>query len=174
MSGECISYRPNHPMSWDEFKKLADDLKVDYITRIRDRFGAPDKYIAEMFGVAGNTLGLYLKDLDLCVGKGANRPNWDKEKFHAWRTGADPDLVNENETEDISEDTEVEESVPEVVEENKDEGSACAVERICAVPTSGAMDFKCNADLAMNTIAQLLGSSKVNLHISWEVITEET
>lgn len=70
MSGECIKYASlKVPMSWDEFKALPNDLKKEYITSIRDRFDAPDKYIAEMLGVSCHTLGLHLRDIGLGVGK---------------------------------------------------------------------------------------------------------
>lgn len=97
MSGECKSYRLNDPMSWDEFKSMPDDLKVTYINGIRERFGAPDKYIAEMFGISQGQLGLYLHDLKLEAN--AKVESWEKESFLAWRSGADTTLVKENEPE---------------------------------------------------------------------------
>lgn len=97
MSGECKSYRLNAPMSWDEYKSMPDDLKVGYIQSIRDRFGAPDKYVADMFGCSQGQLGLYLRDLKLEVN--AKVETWEKESFLAWMTGADTTLVKENEPE---------------------------------------------------------------------------
>ena len=103
MNGEVKSYRLNSAMSWDEFMELPNDLKSDYITNIRDKFGAPDKYIAEMLGVAQGLFSMWLKDLklDLKIDGG----DWNKETFLAWTTGAKTDLVEEI---DISEEEETE------------------------------------------------------------------
>ena len=39
MNGEVKSISLNKPMDWAEFKTLADDLKVEYIKRLRKVLG---------------------------------------------------------------------------------------------------------------------------------------
>ena len=95
MNGEVKSYRLNDPMSWEEFKSLPDDLKVDYIKALREKFCVPDKYVAEMFGISMGQLGLYLRDLKLEMVHDIDI--WNKESFLAWMSGADSELVTENE-----------------------------------------------------------------------------
>lgn len=186
MSGECIKYASlKKPMNWDEFKVLPDDLKKEYINSIRDKFGAPDTYIAEMLGVSQKHMSLYFKDLGLNLGKGCGngRRKWEREQFYAWKTGADPELVK-GEPVDIVDteedgglidipsepiDCPVEEPVVESVKEST-EGQTGA--KICAIPKNGNMTFKCQADLALNTIAQLLGNTNVLIEINWTVIPD--
>lgn len=50
MNGECETYRLNEPMKWDEWKRLPNDLRIDYIKLIRQKFNAPDTEIAKMLG----------------------------------------------------------------------------------------------------------------------------
>lgn len=99
MNGEVKSYRLNSAMSWDEFKSMPDDLKVAYINGIRERFSAPDKYVAEMFGISQGQFGLYIKDLKLDVE--LEKGEWNKEAFLAWVSGADPSMVKEVEPEEV-------------------------------------------------------------------------
>lgn len=275
MNGEIKSYRMNDPMSWDEFKELPNDLKVDYIQSLRDKFGAPDKYIAEMFGIPLGQFGLYLRDLKLEMVHDIEI--WSKESFLAWRSGCSSELVKENDPEPVIvyertpmewaefktmsdddkieylkwvretfdtpekeiavmfgvnkatlatvvraldcgvgkgsgrgkrnwdrsefdawckgsyaavvEGTEVIEPViEEVVEEPvepevesevesesidiREEGATDSKVVNRAVPKFGQMEFECSADLALNTIAMILGSTNVKLSIHWDVVEE--
>lgn len=183
MSGECIKYASlKKPMTWEEFKKLPDDLKVEYIKSIRERFGVPDKHIAEMFGCSACTLSLWLKDLK-CSGKpSSGNKQWEKEKFYAWRSGADTDTVEgteevteEEETEIVTEMPEIdisENEAPEVTESpvegdtvRKSEG--CATEKKCAIPKTGTMTFSGSIDDILNTIGMLLNGANVSLEVQW-------
>ena len=42
LNGECKTYKLGAPMSWDEFNKMPDDLKVMYIKNLRKKFNVPD------------------------------------------------------------------------------------------------------------------------------------
>lgn len=50
MSGEVKSYRLNEPMNWKEFKAMPDDIKVSYISLLRQKYNAPDSHICKMMG----------------------------------------------------------------------------------------------------------------------------
>ena len=93
MSGKCVSYPMNKPMSWNEFMELPDDLKQLYIQSLRNKYDVPDEYLAKMFDVSRGQLGLYIKDLKLDIK--LEKGEWNKESFLAWSHGADPDLVKE-------------------------------------------------------------------------------
>lgn len=170
MSGQVIEYASlKKPMSWDEFKALPADLKKEYISSIRKNFGAPDKYIAQMLGVSGRTLSLYLNDFGLNAGKdaGNGKRKWKQEEFYAWSSGADM----------TAECAPVTETDPEIntdsssMSDKKTEGCSC--EKICAVPGSGQLTFTCPADQALNMIGMVLGNKNVKLHVAWNVIEEE-
>lgn len=94
MNGECKSYRMNDPISWSEFVEWPNEHKVSYIKRIREKFGASDKYVAEMFDVACNLFLMYVKELGLDA-KPECDEDWSRNKFYAWRSGAKTELVEE-------------------------------------------------------------------------------
>ena len=172
MNGEVKSYRMNDPMTWAEFKELPDDLKVDYIKALRNKFNVSDKYIAEMMGIHVRTLQLVLADLKCACGKsmyGGNR-KWPKEAFLAWAHGADPEAVSENEEEVVEEmtfeDLEASENVIEPVEETENSNED-STERVCASPVTGSVTFVCDADQALNMLATILGTHKVDLTVDW-------
>lgn len=101
MNGECIKYASlKKPMTWDDFKKLPDDLKKEYIESLREKFNVPDKEIGEMLGVGYNTVYRWFKCLGLCkgMGSGAKTTTWNKEGWIAWLNGADPNAVKDSES----------------------------------------------------------------------------
>lgn len=104
MNGEVKSYKLNDPMKWKEFKAMPDDVKVIYITAIRNRWNAPDTEIAKMLGVCKATIIRVIADLGLGKGKkaGGSRP-WDKEGFYAWVYGAPETADNNAAYEDVQE-----------------------------------------------------------------------
>ena len=171
MNGEVKSYRMNDPMTWTEFKELPDDLKVIYIKALREKFNVPDAAIAEMMGVPAYTLSRYFKYYGLARGKvaGGNTP-WQKEAFLAWAHGGDPEAVSENEEEVVEEmtfeDLEASESVVEPVEETENSNED-STERVCASPVTGSVTFVCDADQALNMLAMILGTHKVDLTVDW-------
>lgn len=173
MSGECKTYRLNEPMSWDEFKSMPDDLKVRYIKWIREKFNAPDTAIMKMFGTSSRTLGLYFKDLGLCLGKGGRTTlKWSKDSFLAWCNGADPNAVN-GETEEVVES--IIDDIPEESTESKVivEGTSVIEEKSeshCAIPVNGTMTFEGNVDDILRTVHMILNGKNVKLNVSWEVV----
>ena len=175
MSGEVIQYASlKKPMSWSEFKELPDDLKKEYIKSIREKFGAPDTYIAQMFGTSQRTLCMYFKDLGLGLGKhsGASKRKWKTEEFLAWQSGADLEAgVNPVPEETIESDTEPE--IPSDSSSLSDEetcGGCCEVNR--AVPKNGQMLFTCKAEEALNTIQLILGDKEVELFVEWRIVED--
>ena len=157
MSGEVVKYSSlKKPMTFDDFKTLPQDLKKEYITNIRDRFGAPDKYIAEMLGISSNYFSLYVRDFGLGAGKTAGNGNrkWNKEPFYAWRAGVDENAVC----------VPVEEEIDISDSENGD-----FVEKSSAVPVDGKLTFTCPADQALNMIGSILGTTNVRLEVKWTV-----
>lgn len=88
-NGEGDSEIPNlrKPMTFSKFKVLPDEMKTEYITWIREFFGAPDCHIAEtLFRISSITLRKEFAKLGLCAGKhsSASKKSWFKESFIAW------------------------------------------------------------------------------------------
>lgn len=87
MNGEVKSYRLNEPMTWKEFKKLPDDLKVTYIKLLREKWGVPDSHIAEMMGIGKCSISQEMTRLNLNGGRKPRDYKWDAEGFRAWAHG---------------------------------------------------------------------------------------
>lgn len=120
LNGECIKYASlKKPMTWSEFKELPDDLKVEYVKSLREKFKLPNTAFAEMFGIDSTVVSRYFKCLGLAIGSasGSGNRTWDKEGFLAWRGGAEDGVVKPSETPvDISKDDLVAENdTPELV-----------------------------------------------------------
>ena len=188
MSGEVIQYASlKKPMSWEDFKKLPNDLKAAYIKWIREKFNAPDNCIADMFGVKKNTFSTYMVDLKLNKGPGNAKKNWEKEKFYAWVHGIDENAVEgtaEVECEEV-----LPASVP-VAEQQPDISTEASYHPryyaytdgtellskptvIHVIPKSGSMSFEHNhVDDILQTVRALLDGAgvKINCTISWEVV----
>ncbi len=188
MNGECKSYKLNDPMTWKEFKSMPDDIKVTYIKLLRQKFNAPVTQIAKMMHVTEAAVRTELKRLNLAEGKTrSGRIKWDKEGFWAWANGAkklptpvpaeeptqeekvEPDPVQPEEPETfVEDDLPFEEPDPIPADDIK----PFPVLPVCATPINGSMQFKCPADQALNTLAQILGQANCAISIMWRVIEE--
>lgn len=175
MNGEVESYKLNYPMTWAEFKKMPDDLKITYIKLLRKRYNVPDSQIAEMLGVHKVTLCNFFKTIGL--GKGGKRSGvegWDKEGWLTWSKGIpvteDEDVgVSEGQT-CVQEDEVIEAPCEEYVEPI----SEAVAEVVQAVPVSGELTFKGSAETALRTVISLLGGANVKLTVTWTEITEDS
>lgn len=178
MNGECVTYNMKKPMHWDVFKSMHDELKKEYVEFIRGEFGAPDRAIAEMFGIHPVSLGKHFKMLGLTSGeKRSGKTKWDQYAFDVWR-GAILELpevpVVENTPETPVEPAGEEIDIPvesEVVEENAPVHDS--VERKRRIPGSGKMTFDGPIEEIVETLQMLLGGAEVTLDVAWTVIEKE-
>ena len=105
MNGEVREYRMNSPITYAEFKKYPDDLKKNYVKRLRDMFDVSDTDIAAMMGVKAKTLNAALVKIDASGGRRGKRKA-DYVAFEKWKrdNGAIPsDFVQLN-TDSVIED----------------------------------------------------------------------
>ena len=105
MNGEVREYRMNSPITYAEFKKYPDDLKKNYVKRLRDMFDVSDTDIAAMMGVKAKTLNAALIKIDASGGRRGKRKA-DYVAFEKWKrdNGAIPsDFVQLN-TDSVIED----------------------------------------------------------------------
>lgn len=195
MNGECKHYRLNDPMAWAEFKSLPDDLKITYIKLLRQKFNVPGNHIAKMMGINTCSYSNEINRLGISEGlhsRGRCTP-WDKEGFLAWWHGVDKPSESAPERltvtqEDLAEieeamggknlhikaETYVEDDLPfeEPVPAPVDNFTPSLGIPIAATPINGSMQFKCPADQALNTLAQLLGNANCAISVMWRVIEE--
>lgn len=115
MNGECKTYTMRDPLTWEQFKALPDDLKVEYVKWVREEFNIPDIAFTEVFGIAQPTLYKWLRTLGLSRGKNSSSSHkmWnysdDRDRFLAWLNQEKNKEEREEEVsvetpEDISED----------------------------------------------------------------------
>lgn len=184
MNGECKSYRLNDPMDWKEFKSMPDDIKITYIKLLQKKFNVPFIHIGKMLGCSQRTISCEIIRLGLSEGKAVKgrAKKWDKEGFYAWWHGVDAiptpviEEVPQEETEEP--DAYMEDDLP--FEEPKVEPDPIQTEESVTVkavpevvtPINGSMQFKCPADQALNTLAQLLGNTNCAISVMWRVIEE--
>ena len=168
MSGECVSYKLNSPMTWVEFNKMPDDIKKDYIRLISGKFNAPDSAIGKMLGISNCYTSQVFSRLGMASKKGV-KPKWDKEGFLAWCAGhpVDVKLPDEEVPEEVPE--EVHEEVPKEVAEAK----AFEVLKTMAIPCTGSMVFEGNIEDIMKSIVVLLGGARVHINVTWDVLEED-
>lgn len=175
MSSNVVSYNLNRPINWETFKSMPEDLKIEYIKRLRDMFSVPNKVIAQyMFGISKSRLSNALNELGLKLGKGANwsGKRWyeseDSKKFYEW-LGINP----QEDTQDSSEKPEkaVEEAIDihEDIRMNKTIENAEASEISHAIPIDGELSFDGTVDDIFNALRAILGGTKVHMKIDWEV-----
>lgn len=85
MNGEVKSISLNRPMDWAEFKEIPDDLKVEYIKRLRVRFALYDSDIAAMMKVSRGAMSTELDRLKIRTGMKDMRKRHEKEaEFREW------------------------------------------------------------------------------------------
>lgn len=171
MNGKVESYKLNDPMTWKEFKKMPDDLKVTYIKAIRNRYNVPDNQIAEMMSVHRVTFAQKMSKLGIGVGKAnGGKREWDKEGWLRWSKGI-PVTASENvpvpEVQPCVQEDEVIEIPCEEIAEPISEAVAEAVQ---AVPVSGELTFNGSASAALRTVISLLDNANVKLSVAWEML----
>jgi hypothetical protein len=166
MSGECKTYRLNEPMYWNEFNSMPDDIKVSYITLIREKFGATDGAFAGMMQINTCSFSKEINRLGLSRGKCHGKP-WDKEGFLMW---ANRVPVQAEETEDapeiVAEEIRVE--IPVELAEVKEEAVKEVIRH--AIPESGSMTFEGKTEDILRTLGVLLGGAKVHIGITWDLL----
>ena len=175
MSSNVISYNLNRPMNWETFKSMPEDLKIEYIKRLRDMFSVPNKVIAQyMFGVSNPYISNVFSGLGLALGKaaGGSGKRWyeseDSKKFYEW-FGINP----QEDTQDSSESPEkTEEEMINIYEnthgiETVDDIKVSEVPRI--IPTNGELNFYGTIDDIFNVLHPILSGTKIHMKINWEI-----
>ena len=78
MNGDVKSYNLNKPMSWEEFRRMPQDLQIMYIKKLRNEFGVPDIVLSKAMGVCKSSFSKAMRDLNLSLGKsaGATGKKW--------------------------------------------------------------------------------------------------
>lgn len=169
MNGEVKSYRLNDPMTWKEFKKLPDDIKVAYIKNLREKYAVPNKDLAKAMGVNSGYFGEILRGLGLGLGKGAagrSSKKWPgttqalafREFWYGSVESTEPSIdICEEKTSQVRYSMEHTNVAPVTTESFKE---ACT-------PTYGALSFECKAEDALDKVRAILAGTAVHMTITW-------
>lgn len=115
MNGDVKSYNLNKPMTWEEFRRMPQDLQIMYIKKLRNEFGVPDIVLSKAMGVCKSSFSKAMKDLNLSLGKSAGATG--KQWLNSEKTSKFYEYWNKfNKKEDAVEEDSVEEK-NEAVEE---------------------------------------------------------
>ena len=120
------TYKLDSPMSWAEFSRMPDDLKVRYINNLRELYGATDRMFSEMFGIHFTHFSRIRAGLGVTSRMPRTRDDEIKHRAKAWnafRNGVANDEAPVEEP--VSEETVAEEHVSEEAEFSPEE---CAEE----------------------------------------------
>lgn len=125
-------------ITWKEFKKQPDDLKVFYLTMLKEKYGIKQRQICEMFNISIATVVRLISDLKLNHIYTKKCPKWNAEKEAAWQAF----LNGEAETTETTETTETEQTV-------ETEETIETVKTVESVPTVESVDnvLLCNTYL---------------------------
>jgi hypothetical protein len=176
MNGEVKTYRLNDPMTYNEFKKLPDDIKIAYIKNLREKYAVPNKDLAEAMGVGRGYFGKQLRDLGLGLGKGAAArasKKWPgtpqalafREFWYGPDEPTEPSIdICEEEVKPVQDNVEVENEPPAATESLL---GACA-------PSYGQLGFydACIEDI-LDTIKAILAGKVVDMTITWNILEEK-
>lgn len=163
MSGTCETYNLNKPVGWQEFKAMPDDIKVMYIGRIRERFGAvPNVQLVKLFGVVDVTIGRELNRIGVkpvcsfANGEGA-KIVYEKQAFERW-CGFQPEPVEEIPAPEAEP---AKEAAPAA------EAAETGTRWSAFAPHSGELCFEGDPMEICQTLIMLLGSGPVRLTIGF-------
>lgn len=189
MNGTVTTYKINAPMTWAYFQSLPDDIKIAYITLLREQYDPTDGTIASMLGVSKSYFSKTLRELGLA--KGANASylsgrNFKSRDWRAWLTrgyATDTDIMPDNTNKSTSEEFEedavdaecvacddvpTEESPKPAPEEVLTAKELPSSSRKAAFTSNGEVTFMGDFEKSLNAVLLLTNGVKGNAKISWE------
>jgi hypothetical protein len=158
MSGEVKSYRLNEPMSWKEFKAMPDDIKVSYISLLRQKWNAPDSYIGKMMGTNVCSFSQEMHRLGIPSTRHSSE-KWDKDGFYAWAHGVPTQKEEPVEVEPVEVDT-LSDSFKERIHNSVK----------VLFPMSGTLNYEGTAEDIFSVLNDVVGKGNVRMTISWEAV----
>ena len=171
MNGKVESYRMNDPMTYAEFKKMPDDLKISYVKLIRQKFGVSDSQIAKMLGVPQSSFSNEVRSLGIGTGRNSrNGKTGDKEGFWTWVHG----LYSPGTVEPVVAPEETKEPEPVVFNPEPEPAVPAPVESVPFIlPERGSLTFEGNAQDILKSVGVLMGGANVRVTVAWTVCPEE-
>ena len=151
MNGDVKSYNLNKPMTWEEFRRMPQDLQIMYIKKLRNEFGVPDIVLSKAMGVCKSSFSKAMRDLNLSLGKSAGATG--KQWLHSEKSSKFYEYWNKFNKKEAAD---IEETETKEVEVDDSNAADLAAKQILA-DLAGA-----NADDATNSITSkiIFGNNK--------------
>lgn len=164
------TYNLNAPMSYDQFKKLPDDLKREYITRLQKLYAVPQKAVCEMMGTSPQSVSRWYTLLGIPHGYyGYPAPDSLWWKFIA---GEDMSAYKASDISDVASSDEGCVTTPDDLESHT-ESSSCVAEAPAAqvYPSSAQLTFTCTKEELIAYIQSSVPSGDVAFTLGYHVLT---
>lgn len=171
MSGECVSYKLNEPMTWEQLKTCPKDIQKEYLDLIIKRYNPERQAVMDMLGITAYRMDAISGEFGIKWPKGAKVATRN-DAFNAWRHGVP--LAIETVTE------EEQKLVEEVVATPDEElgghpdpvGEPGPLPRLLGrcIPQSGRIVMSGTPAEIAETIAAFLGSAEIRCTVEWEVL----
>ena len=159
-------------MKWAEYKTLPDDLRREYIMRLKNLYGATDTCMGEMFGVCRPAVHRERVRLGIPGAPKGSKPAPEWANFVKYGTprGATPpgDLIPPEVKAKL--DKYEEKHPPAVI--NKPDKPREEISKPFALPISGDIRLRGTAAMIGETLYLLTGGENISCRISWETIRE--
>ena len=161
-NGPVMSYAMNEPIAWESFKQMPKDLQEQYVKNLVEKYGATYTNLSELFEVSVTTIRKYFEKQEIIPGcQVGHRMNAAQRVVWAEFLG----IEEEEESVEISEETEVPEEIVEDTAESEKEPetetvklepakSACEMNRF-SVEFKGQIDV----DMIANSLRMILGNT---------------
>ena len=155
-NGEMSTFNLGKPMRWAEFKTMPDDLKVEYITGLREKYNASDVKVAKMMGVSPSWL---FREIKRIGGNDGARRKMSEAQLTAWEEFLDSDMVKLDPLETV---TPIESSEKDVEDNHPNEKNpGCAI-------NSGILQFTGKAPDIAIALMKFLGDREYRISVEFE------
>ena len=184
MSGECVSYKLNEPMTFEQLKTCPKDIQKEYLDLIIKRYHPERQAVMDMLGITSYRMDAISGEFGIKWPKGAKVATRN-DAFNAWRHGV-PLAVEEKAPVEIPKEEPVKDVLEEHLKELKEKldkqnenpygpdpvGEPGPLPRLLGrcIPESGRIVMSGTPAEIAETIAAFLGSAEIRCTVEWEVL----
>lgn len=169
-NGPIMSYSMTQPIDWNSFKEMPADVQEMYVKSMKEKFGANQTDLAEMFDVHPQTVRMVFKSLGLgkMFSRGGKLMNEEQKKVWHKFIGREAEENAEEQVEAVVEETvDVIEEQPAICEQTEeDDSDVCesdVEDTVACLMSDFAVRFtgKIDVDMVANSLRTILGDHSV-------------
>lgn len=169
-NGPIMSYSMTQPIDWNSFKKMPADVQEMYVKSMKEKFGANQTDLAEMFDVHPQTVRMVFKSLGLgkMFSRGGKLMNEEQKKVWHKFIGQEAEENAEEQVEAVVEETvDVIEEQPVICEQTEEDDSDVCESDVEDTDACLMSDFavrftgKIDVNMVANSLRTILGDHSV-------------